>query len=170
MSDLPHEDDNGQFPFQSLASNAMTVSGSQSHLRRPCPWRAAVFCLALASPSAFALPDATLTVIGDADAVVLGQDGYCGARSDLPRESWRRIVLKGDEQVWFLAKSTARTADRRHICNAEYTFIAAAGTAYILRMTHRPRDCLSELFRVVPGGDPKRVAMVAPASQSCLFK
>jgi hypothetical protein len=125
-----------------------------------------IFC-----STVYAVSDATLTVIGDVDTFVAGQDGFCGQRLHASAESRAKIILRGDEQVWFEAKSTFRLANNRAIvCHRERTFIPKAGTAYILRMNHITNQCGVELFRVVTDADPVKEKMIQPASQSCMLK
>jgi hypothetical protein len=139
------------------------------------PWVAAtravlIACASLSCMSVMAVEDATLTLTGDLDSFLVGQAGYCGERAYVPQEQWSKIVLKGDEQVWFHTQSIFHTGAGKRTCKRERTFIPKAGTAYILRLAHLPGDCRVELFRVVPNADPVREKMIQPASQSCLAK
>ena len=112
--------------------------------------------------------DATFTAVGDLDRLAIGQAGYCGDRSEVGSGDWEKVVLRGDEQVWFFAKTTYRLPTRTVRCNIERTFIPASGKSYILRVTHDPTSCRVELFRVVRGEDPVREKLLHPEGKSCL--
>ena len=114
--------------------------------------------------------EATLTAVGDLDRLAIGQAGYCGDRSEIGSGEWEKVVLRGDEQVWFFAKSAYRTPTRTIRCSIERTFIPASGKSYILRVTHDPTSCRVELFRVVSGDDPVRERLLHPEGKSCLAK
>jgi hypothetical protein len=113
---------------------------------------------------------ATLTAIGDLDRLSIGQAGFCGARAEVGASDWKKVTLKGDEQVWFFANSQYRTPTATYICDLEGTFIPASSKAYILRVTHAPKACNFELFRVVPGADPVPEDVLVPAPKSCALQ
>lgn len=134
-----------------------------------------LLCTSLIFASAHAVDSATLTVIGDMDSFVIGQDGFCGDRTQVDEAGLQKIILRGDEQVWLMAKSrfylgNLKRGPRTSVCQRERAFIPKAGTAYILRLTHMPGDCQIELFRAVRDADPVREKMIIPTSQSCLLK
>ena len=114
--------------------------------------------------------EATLTAVGDLDRLSIGQLGYCGERVEADSQSWRRIVLKGEGQVWIFASSRYRLPGRDRICRIERTFIPASGAAYILRVTHSPGDCNVELFRAASGADPVRERLMKPEAQVCALQ
>jgi hypothetical protein len=111
---------------------------------------------------------ATLTAVGDLDRLAIGQAGFCGDRNEVGPGDWGKVALRGDEQAWFFANSTYRTPSGTYKCSIERTFIPASGKSYILRVTHEPKNCRVELFRVVPGENPAREKLMQPEGKSCL--
>ncbi len=113
---------------------------------------------------------ARIAIVGDLDQVNIGQDGYCGDRTYVNRESWRNIFVDGDREVWFRMNATARLPEFELKCAGEYSFTPKVETAYILRYTFGNEKCHFELFRIVPGSDPVQEPLTAQESQICLGK
>ena len=123
--------------------------------------------IALAS---FAAEKSRLVVVGDLDAFIVGQDGYCGARIDVPSSEWKNILVRGDERVWFEAKSVVRSISFTTRCSGDYSFVPAPGKAYIMRYWLDARQCHFELFRVVPNADPAPEPLTRSEPQLCILK
>jgi hypothetical protein len=121
-------------------------------------------------PATAKASEATLTAIGDLDRLSLGQAGFCGARVEVGQSEWQKVSLKGDEQLWFFAKSRYRTPKATYNCDIERTFLPVSGKAYLLRISHEPNNCKVELFRVVPGADPVREPLLKPEPKSCALQ
>ncbi len=117
-----------------------------------------------------AVEQSRLIVVGDLDAFIVGQDGYCGARTNVPSSDWKKILVRSDERVWFEAKSLVRSTSFNTSCSGDYSFVPEAGQAYIIRYWLDAKQCHFELFRVVPRADPVPQALTISESQSCLFK
>ncbi len=117
-----------------------------------------------------AAPMARIVAVGDFDSVNVGQDGYCGRRTDVPSSDWKNILVRGNEQVWFQLKAVVHSTSFKTTCEGDYSFFPGAGKAYIIRFSMDAMACRFELFRVIPNADPVREPLVRSESQSCLFK
>ncbi len=113
---------------------------------------------------------ARIAVVGDADAVSVGQRGYCGAMTNVEEKAWRGIFVDGGERTWMRLKASVRAPVATVTCEAEFSFVPLAGNAYIIRYTVLQNTCKSELFRVVPGADPVREDLTQEDRKSCLAK
>lgn len=133
--------------------------------------RSVFLCLLIVScQAANAQGKSRLVVVGDLDAFIVGQDGYCGARTDVPSSEWKNIIVRGDERVWFEAKSVDHSLSFTMRCSGDYSFVPQSGKAYIIRYWLDERQCHFELFRVVPQADPVREPLTRSEPQVCLFK
>lgn len=116
---------------------------------------------------------ARIGVVGDLDSLTVGQDGYCGERTQVDKKAWRGIFVDGDERTWFGIKATVQLGTGKVDCSGEFSFVPAAAQTYIIRYTwaaYQSDQCLFELFRVVPGGDPVRENLTREQPQVCLIK
>ena len=113
---------------------------------------------------------ARIAVVGDLDVISIGQDGFCGERTLVDRKAWHGIFVTGGQRTWFRTKSTKYMPSYRVECAADYSFLPEAENAYILRFSFVGNECLSELFRVVRGGDPVREPLAREEPQVCLTK
>lgn len=125
--------------------------------------------LVIACPPMQAAQPSRIVAVGDFDYVNVGQSGYCGERSEVPSTEWKNILVRGDEQVWFRMKSVIHSTSFTTTCEGDYSFVPAAGKAYIIRFLLDARVCRFELFRVVPNSDPVREPLTRAEPQSCLF-
>jgi hypothetical protein len=125
-------------------------------------------CLVLAAAPATATDKARIAVIGDVDTLQVGQSGYCGARVAVDRAARQSIFVTGDQRVWLYLKYAQYSIRTRVSCDGDFSFVPQTGNAYIVRNTLNQDDCVVELFRVVPGGDPVRENLTPEQGRPCL--
>ena len=125
--------------------------------------------LVIACQATHAEQKSRIVAVGDFDSVNVGQNGYCGERTEVPSNAWKNILVRGDERVWFQMKSVIHSTSFTTTCEGDYTFVPAAGKAYIIRFSLDVGVCRYELFRAVPNADPVREPLTHPEPQSCLF-
>ena len=128
----------------------------------------ATACMVLHTVPATATDKARIAVIGDVDTLQIGQSGYCGARVAVDRAARQSIFVTGDQRVWLYLKYAEYTIRTRTTCHGDFSFVPQTGHAYIVRNTLNQDDCLVELFRVVPGGDPVRENLTPEQGRPCL--
>lgn len=131
--------------------------------------RTAAFLLALAG-TAHAQPsgEARLAVVGDMDRVSVGQDGYCGAMTFIEEKVRRGILVAGNARTWINMKGALHAPVATVSCTSEISFVPRSGTSYIIRYSLLQNQCLTELFRLVPGGKPEREDLTQEKPRSCL--
>ena len=111
-----------------------------------------------------------IVAVGDFDYLNVGQNGYCGERSDVPSTEQKNILVRGDERVWFRMKSVIHSTSFKTTCAGDYSFVPDAGKTDIIRFSLDDRACHFELFRVIPNADPVREPLTPAEPQSCLFR
>lgn len=127
---------------------------------------ASSWCL-VSAPSG-ATSKSRIAVVGDLDALYVGQDGYCGSRTFIEANARMGIFVAGDQRTWLRMGATFHTSNARANCTGEFSFLPRAGHAYVVRYSWPGDRCLFELFRVVPGADPVTETLTREEPQACI--
>jgi hypothetical protein len=147
------------------------------YLMKPRYRQGLLFCFFLFASSfpATATNKARLAFVGEHDELQVGQDGYCGARTNVARENWQSVFAQGGERVWFRLSAKLRGQVSRFrgenldfSCEGEYSFVPTAGKLYIVRYAWLDNSCQFELFRSNPGGTPEAEPLTVETRRSCL--
>ncbi|MBS0225943.1 MAG: hypothetical protein JSS25_06360 [Proteobacteria bacterium] len=113
---------------------------------------------------------ATIAVVGDADHLNVGQDGFCGKRTTINQPSGISFDVPAGRKTWFYLRSKFRTTDVTNTCEAEFAFTPEAGLLHIIRFTFPNDKCYLEAFRAQPGQKPERINVEVAPSKACIMR
>ncbi len=113
---------------------------------------------------------AIVAVVGDADRFNVGQDGFCGNRTEISSPSNARFRVPAGVRTYFFVKSSFRVAHGTYYCQGDYSFLPEPGRLHIIRYSMIDNQCRLELFKSDPGGTPAPMEVVAEEAKSCLVK
>jgi hypothetical protein len=138
-------------------------------------YQAALLTAILSIPCAPALaqqdvPKAIVAVIGDADRLTIGQDGYCGERTEISSPSGKQFRIPANKESFFYIESRISMHTVKVVCKGEYSFIPEPGMLHIIRFTMLANTCKPEMFISTPGGDPRPASFQREEPRSCLFE
>jgi hypothetical protein len=139
---------------------------------RPAP---AFLALLLSLPGAIALaqqdpPKAVVAVVGDADRFTIGQEGFCGQRTEIASPSGKQFRIPSNKQTFFYIQSRIHGNMVTYTCEGDFSFTPEPGMLHIVRYSMEADHCRLEMFESVPGGEPVKVGVRREESQNCLFK
>ena len=113
---------------------------------------------------------ATIAVVGDADRFNVGQDGYCGRRTEISSPSNARFRVPSGVRTFFFVKASFRVAHGTYYCEGDFSFMPENGKLHIVRYSMIDNQCKLELFRSDPGGTPMPMEVQVEESRSCLLR
>lgn len=139
---------------------------------RPAP---AIFALLLSIPCTAALaqqdaPKAVVAVVGDADRFTIGQEGFCGKRTEIDSPSGKQFRIPSNKQTFFYIQSRIHGNMITYTCEGDFSFTPEPGMLHIIRYSMADNHCKLEVFESEPGGQPMPAAVQREQSQNCLFK
>lgn len=106
---------------------------------------------------------ARIVVTGDLEAIGIGQQGVCGPMDQVTAVDFQRVTVPAAKRTWLrIVHSSAGES-----CIADGSFIPESNQAYIVRFVNLKDACVVELFRIVPGADPARIALQAESAKDC---
>lgn len=111
---------------------------------------------------------AIVVIVGDADRFNIGQNGYCGKRSEIPNPSNAQFRVHPDKRTYFYIKASIETAFGITYCEGDYSFIPEATKVHIIRYSMAGDNCLLELFQSVAGEAPTPANLIQEEHHSCL--
>ncbi len=117
-------------------------------------------------------PKAIVVLVGDTDQFNIGQNGFCGKRTDITPAAGARFKIPANQKTYFSVRSTFRTAQSESYCGGEYSFLPLPDLLYMIRYTGLGERCLLEVFQSTPGSAaaPASVPFDQEAPRSCLGK
>ena len=144
--------------------------GSHSFKRsRSLPF-ACLLLMASGSSGALDTPQkATIAVVGDADHLNVGQDGFCGKRTIIDDPSNVSFEVPAGKRTWIYLRSKFRTTDVTSTCEADFSFTPQSGLLHIVRFTFPNDKCYLEVFRNSPGQKPERMAVEPSPAKACIL-
>ena len=113
---------------------------------------------------------ATIEVLGTADRLNVGQNGYCGARTEIDSPRNMSFDVPAGRRTWLYIMSKAPGVFEGARCAADYSFVPDAGRTYTIRFTRGSRKCLTEFYRAEPGESPRPSPLHVEEPRSCLFQ
>lgn len=139
---------------------------------RPVP---AILALLLSIPYAAALaqqdaPKAVVAVVGDADRFTIGQEGFCGKRTEIDSASGKQFRIPSNKRTFFYIQSRIHGNMLTYTCEGDFSFVPDPGMLHIIRYSMADNHCKLEVFESEPGGKPVPAAVQREESQNCLFK
>lgn len=130
-------------------------------------------CLLLAASGSSGARDtpqkATIAVVGDADHLNVGQDGFCGKRTVIDSPSNVSFEVPAGKRTWIYIRSKFRTTAVTSTCEADFSFIPESGLLHIIRFTFPNDKCYLEVFRNPPGQIPARIPVEPSPAKACIM-
>jgi hypothetical protein len=111
---------------------------------------------------------ARIALVGDAERFTIGQDGYCGQRTEIENPSSVSFEVPGGKETWFYIHTKFRSPIGTYTCEGDFAFKPDSGLLHIIRYTMEGDRCNLELFKSLPGKDPQRASFVQGPRRSCL--
>lgn len=112
----------------------------------------------------------TVAIVGDADRFNIGQDGFCGKRTEIENASSVSFQIPSDKKTWFYIRTKVWTPVGAYTCEADFSFTPAPRLMHIIRYSFGGKECLLEMFKTVPGGTPEPAAFEREQTQLCFAK
>jgi hypothetical protein len=109
---------------------------------------------------------ARIVVTGDLEVIGIGQQGVCGAMDQVTKSEFQRVTVPAAKRTWL---RVVHSSDGES-CIADGSFIPEANQAYIVRFINLKNACVVELFKIVPGADPARMALQTESTKECPSK
>lgn len=134
---------------------------------------ALITCLALFSPLTGAAEEAgraTIVLLGEIDRFDIGQDGYCGERSEIQPATDARFRIPADKPTHFHLRSRYWTPAFHYTCEGDYSFLPEAGRLHLIRYALVGNKCQLQMFRGDPGAQPEPMPFNVEAGRSCLVR
>jgi hypothetical protein len=122
------------------------------------------------APAEAPQPKATIAVVGDADRLTIGQDGFCGKRNEVSKPRNARFRIPAGKETHFFIRTSFTGEVVQTWCEGDYSFVPDADQVHIIRFTMNGNQCVLEVFQSVPGGTPKLMPVSRSPSQSCIGK
>jgi hypothetical protein len=111
----------------------------------------------------------TVVIVGDADRLNIGQQGYCGQRTEIDTGARQSFSIPAGKRTHFFVRSYIKTPTASYVCEGDYAFIPEAGLLHIIRFAMVEGDkCRLEIFRSLPGGVPMRMPVFVEPGQLCV--
>lgn len=113
-------------------------------------------------------PKATVTIVGDADRFNIGQDGYCGRRTEIESPSGKVFEIPAGKPTVFYVRSKFRTEVATYTCEGDFAFMPEPRLLHIVRYTFEGNVCRLEMFRSEPSGTPAAMPFTREERRGCL--
>jgi len=111
---------------------------------------------------------AHVAIVGDADRFNIGQDGYCGKRTEIDSPSSVSFQVPGAKRTWFYIRTKFRTPIQTTTCEGDFSFTPEPGRLHIIRFLFREDTCTLEMFRAIPGENPVPAEFKQEQRRICL--
>lgn len=131
---------------------------------------AAATALPLAVNANDLAPKAVLVIVGDADRLIIGQDGFCGRREEIAPTSNARFRISSRVKTFFFVRSAVKDQIGTHYCEGDYSFTPEPDKLHIIRYSFEGTQCRLEMFSSMPGETPKAIPFEREESRSCLLR
>lgn len=115
-------------------------------------------------------PKAVVAVVGDADRFTIGQEGFCGQRTEIASPSGKQFRIPSNKPTFFYIESRIHGNMVTYTCEGDFSFTPEPGMLHIIRYSMVDNHCKLEMFESQPGNEPAPAAVQREQSQNCLFK
>lgn len=112
---------------------------------------------------------AVIALVGDADRFTIGQEGFCGKRSEIDVHKVKQFRIPADKETFFFIQARIHGAIATYTCEGEFSFTPEAGLLHIIRYSMSGDKCQLEMFQSEPGGEPEQIPVNREKSQICLM-
>lgn len=113
---------------------------------------------------------ALVALVGDAIRFNIGQDGFCGKRTEIEHPGNAQFRIPSQTKTYFFVRSTFRVPIGMYYCEGDYSFTPEPGKLHIIRYVFHDSLCRLEVFNSVPGGTPQPMSFEQEARRSCLLQ
>jgi hypothetical protein len=127
-------------------------------------------CLCSAALAQDAGPRSTIAIVGDADRLTIGQDGYCGNRTEIDSPSGKQFRVPSNKPTHFYIRSKVHAQVAIYTCEGDFSFMPAPGLLHVIRYIINDDRCLLEMFQSEPGEKPRPMPVNSEERRSCLLK
>ena len=114
-------------------------------------------------------PKSIIALVGDTDKFNIGQNDFCGDRSEVDSPGGKQFRIPSNKQSFFYIRTKFYAQVASYVCEGDYSFTPLPGKLYVIRYTMTDR-CVLEMFETNPGVDPEPTGFKREPSRSCLFK
>lgn len=115
-------------------------------------------------------PKAVVALVGDVDRFTIGQEGFCGQRSEITSPSGKQFRIPSNKQTNFYIQARIHGNTVTYTCEGDFSFTPEPGMLHIIRYSMAADHCKLEMFKSTPGSEPVPAAVKREESQNCLFK
>ena len=109
-----------------------------------------------------------MALVGDMDRFNIGQDGYCGKRTEVDQPGKARFRIPSQVETFFFVRTTFRVEHGTYYCEGDYSFTPEPAALHIVRYSFESEQCKLELFRTLPGATPQPFPVKVEQRRSCL--
>jgi hypothetical protein len=113
---------------------------------------------------------ATVTIVGDADRFNIGQDGYCGKRTEIESPAGITFEIPANKSTVFYIRSKFRVQGRVRVCEGDFSFLPEPGILHIVRYSIENDGCRLEMFHGEASSTPSPLSFSKEARRSCLVR
>jgi hypothetical protein len=110
-----------------------------------------------------------IALVGDTDKFNIGQEGFCGERSNIDSPGGKKFRIPSNKKTFFYIRTAFHVQVGTYMCEGDYSFTPVPGQLYIIRYT-RLNGCMLEVFQSEPGESPRPTGVEREQSHSCLFQ
>ena len=82
-----------------------------------------VLLLQTPAPAQDAPLKAVVAIVGEVDAFNIGQEGFCGARTDVQSPSGSKFKIPANQQTYFFVRSKFQTTSFGYTCEGDFSFV-----------------------------------------------
>ena len=113
-------------------------------------------------------PKAIVALTGDPDRFNIGQDGYCGKRTEIETPANARFRIPSNAKTFFFVRTTFKAPTGTYYCEGDFSFVPDPGKLHVIRYTLEGSQCKLEVLSTLPGSTPQPYAFEREPRQSCL--
>jgi hypothetical protein len=111
---------------------------------------------------------AIIVVVGDPERMNIGQDGYCGRRTEINQPKDKQFRIPAGVETFLFTRTTFRLSYGTYVCEGDFSFVPEGGQLHIIRYIMEDRQCKLEMYRGLPGETPLPMPFQDEQRRSCL--
>jgi hypothetical protein len=109
---------------------------------------------------------ARVVVVGNSEVAMVGQNGYCGAMTDVQSGDLNGLQVHAEQRVWIRVLATRGFRDR---CVGDFSFVPQGAQTYLVNALVQNGYCVINLYLHVPGRNPVHLSLTHEERRSCLM-